>query len=243
MSTTAPQPLFHRAFQDLVARIERGDLAPGDRLPSERWLGEDLGVSRSTVRRALEELVERGLVTDDGRGALVVPGATGGENRMVGLTELAGARGLEATARVLLREERPADLDEADAFGSAPGAPVVHLHRLRFLDGLEVSIDRDRFLARSLPRLAELDLRTTSLYGALEAAGHDLAVHHTQIEATAATREEAKLLGLAVGAPLLMASGSTEDRTGRTISLGRTAYRSDRHRFLTTFTRRSGYAA
>lgn len=232
-----PQPRFHLAFQELEARIERGELGPGDRLPSERWLADDLSVSRTTVRRALDELLGRGLVEDDGRGGLVVPGRARADNRMQGLTELARARGLLATSRVLLAEERPADLDDAEAFAIAPGSPVLHLHRLRSLDGLAVSVDRDRLAARSLPRWAELDLTTASLYGALEDAGHELGVHRTQIEAAAASKEEARLLGLEAGAPVLVASGTTSDRTGRAVSIGRTAYRSDRHRFLTTFVR------
>ena len=58
----ASQPLYHRVYRQIAREIESGALAPGDRLPSERWLCDELGVSRATVRRAIEELASDGLV-------------------------------------------------------------------------------------------------------------------------------------------------------------------------------------
>ena len=58
----ASQPLYHRVYREIAQEIESGALQPGDRLPSERWLCDELGVSRATVRRAIEELVADGLV-------------------------------------------------------------------------------------------------------------------------------------------------------------------------------------
>ena len=58
----ASQPLYHRVYREIAKEIESGALQPGDRLPSERWLCDELGVSRATVRRAIEELVADGLV-------------------------------------------------------------------------------------------------------------------------------------------------------------------------------------
>ena len=61
----ASQPLYHRVYRQISEEIESGALQAGDRLPSERWLCDELGVSRATVRRAIEELVLDGLVEGD----------------------------------------------------------------------------------------------------------------------------------------------------------------------------------
>jgi GntR family transcriptional regulator len=239
VETDVPQPLFHRTWQSLAARIERGDLAPGDRLPSERWLGEELGVSRTTVRRAVEELARQGLVEERGRAVFVAARAEPA-NPLVSLSEAAGARGLEATARVLRADIRPSTLDEADAFGIAAGADLFELERVRLLDGLEVAVDHNRVPRRVLPGAPAIDFTTASLYGALGAAGHAPTSARTRIEAAAAGDHEARLLGLDAGAPVLVATDQVRDRSGRVVALGRTAYRSDRHRFLATFTRGTG---
>jgi GntR family transcriptional regulator len=234
----APQPRFHSVFREIATRIERGVLSPGDRLPSERWFGDDLGVSRTTVRRAIEELVATGLVEPRSGALYVAPGAAAAPaNRLQSLTELARARGLEPTARVLLQRERAATLDEAELFRIAPGAALFELRRLRLLDGVAVAIDHDRVPLRLLPGAASLDFTTASLFGALEAAGSEPIQARLQIEARAATAEEAELLELAPAAPLLVATEHATDRAGALVNLGVTAYRSDRHRFLATFTR------
>jgi GntR family transcriptional regulator len=237
VSPSAPQPRFHSVFRGIASRIERGELSPGDRLPSERWFGDDFGVSRTTVRRAIEELVSTGLVEPRNGALYVARGAVAPSNRLQSLTELARARGLEPTARVLAQGTRAATLDEAELFGIAPGADLFELRRLRLLDGVAVAIDHDRVPLRLLPRAAAIDFTTASLFAALEAAGSELVEARMQIEARAATAEEAELLALDPSAPLLVATERATDRAGHVVNLGVTAYRSDRHRFLATFTR------
>jgi GntR family transcriptional regulator len=233
----APQPRFHSVFRQIATRIERGELAPGDRLPSERWFGDDFGVSRTTVRRAIEELVATGLVEPRNGALYVSPGSAAPSNRLQSLTELARARGLEPTARVLAQIVRAATLDEAELFRIAPGADLFELRRLRFLDGVAVAIDHDRIPLRLLPDAAAIDFTAASLFAELEAAGSELVQARLQIEARAATAEEAALLALAPAAPLLVGTEHASDRAGQIVNLGVTAYRSDRHRFLATFTR------
>jgi len=239
MAVRTEQPLFHRTYRDIAERIERGEHRPGERLPSERWYAEDLGVSRTTVRRAFDELVANGLVIADGRGLQVPPRPASGGDRLVSLTELARARGLTVSARVRRLEERPATLDEAEVFAIAPGSEIVDLERVRLLDGLEVSIDHDRLPLAVLPDAFARDFTTESLYAAIEASGIRLAEARTQIEAAAATEDEAWNLQLEVGAPVLVTTERTIDADGRVVTLGRTAFRSDRHRFLATFVRRA----
>jgi GntR family transcriptional regulator len=236
----AAQPLYHQVYRRIAQEIEHGELHPGDRLPSERWFCDELGVSRATVRRAIEELVSDGLVEPRGRGsfvsgeALVEP-----PNTLMSLSELGRSRGLEASARVLATQLRPATIDEAEAFGIAPGADVFELERLRMLDGLPISLDHNRMPARLLPGAGELDFTSASLYAALEHAGHPLARADYELEARAADAPEAELLGLAEGAPVLYATTAAIGEDGRILDLGRTVYRADRYRFQATLMRRT----
>src|ERR1700754_4189675 len=112
----ASQPLYHRVYRQIAKEIEGGVLQPGDRLPSERWLCDELGISRATVRRAIEELVTDGLVEGRGRGSFVTGEAlVEPPNTLMSLSDLGRSRGLEASARVLGTGVRPATIDEAEA--------------------------------------------------------------------------------------------------------------------------------
>jgi GntR family transcriptional regulator len=235
----AAQPLYHRVYREIAREIEIGTLHPGDRLPSERWLCDELGVSRATVRRALEELVADGLVESRGRGSFVTGDAlVEPPNTLMSLSEVARSRGLDASARVLSADVRPATIDEAEAFGIAPGGELFELHRLRMLDGMPIAVDRNRVPLRLLPRAPELDFRTVSLYDTLDAAGHAPARADYDIEARAAEPEEAELLGLDPGAAVLVTTTVAMADDGQVVDAGRTVYRADRYRFQATLVRR-----
>jgi GntR family transcriptional regulator len=236
----ASQPLYHRVYREIAREIESGALQPGDRLPSERWLCDELGVSRATVRRAIEELVGDGLVEGRGRGSFVTGDAlVEPPNTLMSLSELGRSRGLEATSRVLASDLRPATIDEADAFGIAPGAEVFELQRLRMLDGLPISVDHNRVPLRLVPGAALLDFTSASLYEALEREGHPPARADYELEARGADEHEAELLGLAPDAPVLFATTVAIGEDSRVLDLGRTVYRADRYRFQATLMRRA----
>jgi DNA-binding GntR family transcriptional regulator len=235
----AAQPLYHRVYRQLATEIANGALLPGDRLPSERALCDELGVSRATVRRAIEELAGDGLVESRGRGSFVTGDAlVEPANTLMSLSELGQSRGLEASARVLAADTRPATLDEADAFGIAPGAELFELRRVRMLDGLPISLDLNRVPLRLVPELVDLDFTRASLYKALDRAGHPAARADYELEARIAEAPAAELLGLAVGAPVLYATTVAFGEDGRVLDLGQTVYRADRYRFQATLMRR-----
>ena len=233
------QPLYHRVYREIAEGIESGVLLPGDRLPSERSLCEQLGVSRATVRRAVEELISDGLVETRGRGSFVRGDAVvEPPNTLMGLSEVARARGLDPSSKVLRAEVRPATIDEADAFSIAPGADLLELERVRMLDGLPISLDRNRVPVRLLPDLGDVDFTTASLYESLDAAGHAPARADYELEARAAAPHAAELLALAPDAPVRFATPVAIGEDGRVVDLGRTVYRADRYRFQATLMRR-----
>ena len=233
------QPLYHRVYREIAEGIESGVLQPGDRLPSERSLCEQLGVSRATVRRAVEELINDGLVETRGRGSFVRGDAVvEPPNTLMGLSEVARTRGLDPSSKVMRADVRPATIDEADAFSIAPGADLFDLERVRMLDGLPISLDHNRVPLRLLPGAAGLDFTTASLYEELDAAGHAPARADYELEARAAAPHEADLLGLAPESPVLFATTVAIGEDGRVVDLGRTVYRADRYRFQATLMRR-----
>jgi DNA-binding GntR family transcriptional regulator len=235
----ASQPLYHRVYREIAKGIESGILQPGDRLPSERSLCEQLGVSRATVRRAVEELTADGLVEARGRGSFVRDNAVmEPPNTLMGLNEVARSRGLDPTSLVLRAEVRAATIDEADAFAIAPGADLFELERLRMLDGLPISVDINRVPLRILPGAPDIDWTTASLYDALETAGHPPARADYELEARPAGARQAELLGLAPDTPVLSATTVAIGDDGRVVDLGRTVYRADRYRFQATLMRR-----
>jgi GntR family transcriptional regulator len=154
------------------------------------------------------------------------------------LSELGRSRGLEASARVLSAAVRAATIDEAEAFAIAPGADVFELKRLRMLDGLPISIDHNRVPLRLAPRLSDADFTTASLYEALDSAGNPPRRADYELEARGADAPEAELLGIAPGAPVLLATTVAIGDEGRVVDLGRTVYRADRYRFHATLMRR-----
>jgi GntR family transcriptional regulator len=233
------RPLYLRVSRRLEDAIASGALRRGDRVPSERWLCREYSVSRATVRRALEELIREGLVELRGRVPFVT-GAHVGEppNALLAFSELGRLRGLRPSARVLEQQVRSATLDEADAFGIAPGADLLCLVRVRMFDELPFSIDANRVPRRLLPADLDIDFRTASLYAVLEDCGERPTRADYEIEAGLATEEEAGPLDVTPGAPLLCATTVLLNPRGRVLDIGRTVYRADRYRFSATLMRR-----
>jgi GntR family transcriptional regulator len=235
----ARDPLWIQIAGLIEAEVAGGVLTRGSRLPSERELCERLGVSRVTLRRALSHLVDEGVLESSrGRGWYVTTGVLGEPPNMLrSFTQTAAARGLEASAHVLDARVSPATIDEADAFEIAPGADVFHLRRLRLLGGAPIAFDHARVPLEVGPGLPELDFSTASLYGALEDHGVVPTRADYSVEATAAGPDDATLLGVEPGDPLLVTSQTTFDQHDRPIELATMSYRGDRYRFRASLRR------
>ena len=131
----------------------------------------------------------------------------------------------------------PATLDEAEALGIGPGAPLFALERVRLLDGVPVAFDSSRVPLALAPSLVDVDFENASLYAELEAAGVMPARADYTVEAVAADARAAELLDVKPGAPLLVASQKTYDPDGRTIELAVITYRADRYRLRVSLMR------
>ncbi len=244
MALAADELRHQQVARAIADQISAGALRPGDRLPGERALQERFGVSRATVRRALSDLSAQGLVqAQPGRGSFVAADPLGEPPEVLtSFTAMGADRGLRASATVLVADVVPTTLDEAEAFGIAPGSELFVLERLRLLDGHAVSIDRSRVPLARAPRLPAVDFTTASLYATLDEAGAGPRRAEYAMHAVGADPRQAALLGVAPGFPLLRTTTRSHDAADRLVELGEMHYRGDRYRFRTTLTRRPDHA-
>jgi GntR family transcriptional regulator len=239
LDPTARDPLWLQIAALIEAEVAGGVLTRGSRLPSERELCLRLGVSRVTLRRALAHLVEEGVLeSSHGRGWYVTTGVLGEPPNMLrSFNQTAAARGLEAAARVLGADTAPATLDEAERLVVAPGSELFHIRRVRLLAGAPIAFDHARVPLELAPDLPELDFATASLYEALEHRGVFPTRADFSVEAAAASAEDAALLDVEPGHPLLVTDQITYDQDSRPIELATMAYRHDRYRFRASLRR------
>lgn len=225
----------------VVGELMHDRRPPGWRLPSERALAEHFGVSRVTLRRAMQELERDGVLERDGRG-WTVAGPRIGEppNELMSFSEMAAARGLRPAARVLGARFRPATLDESDVLGIAPGAVVFELARVRSMDDVPILFDRSLIPRSLVPGIEGTDFGSASLYETLENRyGLRPARARFSVEAVPADDADAQALEVEVGQPLLRCLQVTEDPNGRVIESCEMRYRGDRYRFRATLVRAS----
>lgn len=236
---TRPRGSLTSTIRDeLAARIARGDLPPGQQLPTERQLVTEFGVSRVTVRRAIALLSEDGLVNAiQGRGTYVASELLAEPpNALLSFHDMVAGDRVVVGAEPLRADVRPATLREAEWFGIAPGAELFELERLRTLDGLPVAIDSNLLPLMLDPQLPELSWADQSLYSRLAEVGHAPVVADFGVEAKAADPRAATLLGTVVGSPLLVVESESREADGRAVVAGVTTYRGDRYRFRSTAT-------
>ncbi|WP_437022948.1 GntR family transcriptional regulator [Streptomyces sp. enrichment culture] len=227
----SPVPLYFQLSQQLEAAIERGDLTPGSLLGNEIDLAARLGLSRPTVRQAIQSLVDKGLlVRRRGVGTQVVHSRVKRSLELSSLYDDLEAAGQRPATKVLVDTVVPAGAEIAAALGVPEGGDVRRVERLRLAHGEPMA-----YLCNFLPPgLLDLDtgqLEATGLYRLMRAAGITLHSARQSIGARAATAAEAERLGEAEGAPLLTMQRTTFDDTGRAVEFGTHVYRPSRYSF------------
>jgi len=223
------QPHYRQIEQALRERISI--LTPGDRLPSDTELCVEFGVSRMTARNAMQRLAEDGLIDrQPGRGSFVAePPAHRRANRLMTFTQEMLRRGRVPTSRMLTRVIRPSTTEEAVSLGIPVRQPVVHLRRLRFADDEPIAIESAVLVRDCAEAVMTADLAHGSLHETLARAGLVLRRGTGTIAAAAATAEEARLLGIRTGDPLLVEQRVIVDGHGRRIEATGSVYRADRY--------------
>jgi GntR family transcriptional regulator len=208
-----------RISAEIEREIARGALRPGDRLPPERTLAEEYGVSRMTVRQALQTLESRGLL----RRAV---GRSGGS--FVAEPKLERNLGASLSAQ-LARQGLAAG---AEVLAAASDGDAVEIVRVRLADGEPFALERSRFPADRFAQLLELDL-TGSLYDLLDAHFDAAPVRAVErLEPVLADEAEARALRVPVGAPLMLVDRTAYDDAGLVVESARDVFRGDRTRIV-----------
>ncbi|WLP89805.1 GntR family transcriptional regulator [Gordonia sp. NB41Y] len=233
LDRSTPVPLYHQLAQGIEAAIIRGDLAPGDRLENELDLAKRLRLSRPTIRQAIQELVDKGVVVRKrGVGTQVVLSPV---NRSVELTSLfddLSSAGMYPTTQLLEYRRSVADEELRSDLGLAAGAEVVTIRRLRSAGGEPLAVMTNHLPADICPPAGELE--DGGLYKGLRARGVHIRLARQVIGAKAAEPDEAAMLETEVGSPLLTMQRTAFDDAGKVVEVGRHAYRADRYFFETT---------
>ncbi|OON81658.1 GntR family transcriptional regulator [Streptomyces tsukubensis] len=227
----SPVPLYYQLSQQLEAAIERGSLTPGSLLGNEIELAGRLGLSRPTVRQAIQSLVDKGLlVRRRGVGTQVVHSQVKRPLELSSLYDDLEAAGQRPATRVLGNTVEPATAEVAAALGVAEGSDVHLVERLRLAHGEPMAFLRNHLPPGPAPLETER-LEATGLYRLMRAAGVTLHSARQSIGATTATQEQARQLCEEPGAALLTMRRVTYDDTGRAVEFGSHIYRASRYSF------------
>ncbi|ALV32067.1 GntR family transcriptional regulator [Streptomyces sp. CdTB01] len=227
----SPVPLYYQLAQQLEAAIEHGALAPGNLLGNEIDLSTRLGLSRPTVRQAIQSLVDKGLlVRRRGVGTQVVHSQVKRPLELSSLYDDLEAAGQGPTTQVVRNERRPAAPEVAAALGIAEGGEVIVLERLRLTHGQPVAL-LCNYLPATLLDLDSARLEATGLYRMMRTAGITLHSARQTIGARSATADEASRLDEQEGAAVLTMQRTAYDDTGRPVEYGTHIYRASRYAF------------
>jgi DNA-binding GntR family transcriptional regulator len=229
-------PLYLQVVNQLQSLVESGAIPVGTRLENEIDLAERLGVSRPTMRRAMQHLVDRGmLVRRPGVGTQVVQPKVSRAVELSSLHDDLASGAHRPSTKLLSLAVRPADTSTAAALGLADGTPVTVFERVRLADGQPLALMRNAVPVSVCPLTSE-DLEHNGLYALLRAAGHAPSIARQSIGARAASDAEAEVLEEPPGAALLTMARTAWDSRGTAIEYGQHLYRATRYTFDSTLT-------
>jgi GntR family transcriptional regulator len=217
--------------------IER--LGVGEAIPSERQLSTELGVSRLTVRAALDDLVREGfLKRRHGAGTFVSEPKIAQELTMTSFTEDMQRRGMEPSSKTLELKPVPAGARLGRLMHVSPSEQIVVVTRLRYADRETMAIETLHVAESLVPGLTAKDLEEHSFYELLEDRFGIVVVGGSQaIEPTVTNEEESAALGVPLHSPAFLFERTTKAADGRIVEYVRSIYRGDRYRLVSDLTR------
>ncbi|WP_374408583.1 GntR family transcriptional regulator [Pelagerythrobacter sp.] len=221
-----PTPLYLQLQQLLRNAIERQVVQAEEAIPTERDLAEEFGVSRITVRKAVDGLVSEGIVSRRrGAGTFVTrPRVEKSFSKLTSFSQDMLSRGFTPRSEWVSKTAGSVTPEEALSLGLSPGSLVYRFHRIRFADDISMALEYATIPAYCLPSTEAVG---ASLYEALEKAGH-LPVRALQrLRAIAFTPEQAEVLAVEAGAPGLLIERRGFLADGRTAEVTQSFYRGD----------------
>ncbi|MGJ9421708.1 GntR family transcriptional regulator [Aeromicrobium sp. CF3.5] len=231
---SSPVPLYFQVAEQIERAISDGRLSPGQKIDNEVAFATELGLSRPTMRQAIQTLVDKGmLVRKRGVGTQVVRSEIRRSVELTSLYDDLARAGEQQHTDVLGLARGPADEDVAAALQIAAGDEVWCLRRLRWVKEQPLAIMTNH-LPAAMVDLSSIDFTRVGLYGELRRLGIHLRVAHQRIGARPADQAEGRLLAQRKGAPLLTMSRTAFNDAGVAIEHGSHAYRPDLYAFEVT---------
>jgi DNA-binding GntR family transcriptional regulator len=234
LDRSGPIPLYFQVEQRIEEAIMDGRLPAGARLENEISLGERLNLSRPTIRRAIQDLVDKGLlVRRRGIGTQVVHGRVTRGVELTSLFDDLSSTGQKPTTQLLYRAIDTASEMVAERLGVAVGSPVLHIRRLRIADGVPVAV-LENWLPEQFTDITESDLLSMGLYELLRSRGVTIRVAKQKIGARASSAADSALLDIDRGSALLTMERAAFDNSGHGVEFGSHFYRPDLYSFQVT---------
>jgi len=218
---------------DLIERLQVGEA-----IPSERQLSKDLGMSRLTVRAAIDRLVQDGrLSRRHGSGTFVTEPKIAQRLSLNSFSEEMRLRGMVPGSRTLELTVAPADARLAQRLELSPGERVVRAKRLRLADGAPMALEVMHVPQNAVPGLTKPDLENASFYDLMRNR-YDIVVSQAvqTIEPTVTDEEQSKLLGVPLHSPAFLFERTAKSQSGQTVEFSISIYRGDRYRFVAELT-------
>ncbi len=242
LDKTHPIPLYYQVKESLLEEIRAKQYKVGDLIPSESELQEKFKVSRITIRRAIQELVQEGhLYTQQGKGTFVSrPKASQELNLISSWAETMVTLGMHPETKIIRYAEEPAPVNVAKLLNIPIGAMVYRLERLRYADNEPTCIMTNYLVPAIVPGFLEKGLKGESLYEMLE-KNYSIVLARAEeiVEAKAAKVSEAEMLNVKRGFPLLYATRVTYDITDRPVEVVISVSRADRYSYKIKLTGRN----
>jgi GntR family transcriptional regulator len=233
LSRDGGTPLYTQISEVLRLKIRDDEFKAGENFPSERELAESYGVSRMTVRQALQRLRQEGLIYHErGVGTFVTERKLDIHTRnLSGFSDEMNSLGLRPSSRVLQLRCEPANEQVAQDLDLQSSEKVFYLERLRLADEEPMAFETTFLPAELCPELDKADLTKTSLYQIIEQK-YNLQMHHASesLEAAAASKFVAKQLEIKTGTPVLVVHRVVFTESNQPIESAHTIYRADRYR-------------
>ncbi len=231
MDKTLSTPLYYQLVEIMREQIASGQLLPGDKLPAERDLSNNYGISRMTVRQALASLEREGLViVKSGVGSFVAePKLTYDAINMLSFTDTMLGRKSKLSSKVLSQRVQPASIQISRALALLEKREVIEIVRVRLIENVPMAIERNYFSAARFAGLESMNLNEASLYSILEDIyGVRLEQAEQTIEASVANPFEEEHLGLAKGTSMLLIEGTSFNKENQPLEFFKSAFRGDR---------------
>lgn len=231
LDRSSPIPLYHQVASAFEKAIRDGSLPPETKLENEIALAKRYNLSRPTMRQAMDQLVQNGLVVRRrGVGTQVVGAPVRRNLRLSSLYNDLQDEGATPHTTVLSLELVEAEADVAEKLNLAQGAEVHHMVRLRTVDGRPLAL-MENWVPRGIADFEQAELVSDGLYNLLRRAGIDFRMAHQTVGASVADARQAELLETEVGAPLVMMDRTALDSRGIAVECGHHVYRADMYSF------------